>query len=253
MYSDVEQYVRYQIANTPTLPYPFPHFYVRSIFPEEWYQELLKNLPQQEHYMRLDETGAVAKGAYKERFVCSLDELEEKNVDNTGGFWAELSGWLMSSDFSDLLLEKFHPYANQRFGDNKQLRISTDARLVRDFTNYSISPHTDSPHKLVSLLFYLPKNDSMRHLGTSIYSPIDPNFRCPGTGHHLFENFKKVLTMDYMPNSLFAFFKTDNAFHGVDPIADQQIERNSLLYNIYLKKVVASTKPKRSFLWPWSN
>ena len=72
----------------------------------------------------------------------------------------------------------------------------------------------------MSLLFYLPPDDTMRHLGTSIYAPKNPDFRCEGTGHHSFELFKKVATMEYRPNTLFAFFKTERAFHGVDRIAD---------------------------------
>jgi hypothetical protein len=223
-----------------------------AYFPEEWYKQLMKNLPPQDNYIRLDETGTVTKGAYQERFVCSLDELEEKNVDGSGKFWSELSTWLMSPHFSELLLEKFRHHITHRFGENTELQIVTDARLVRDFTNYSISPHTDSPNKLVSLLFYLPRDESMKHLGTSIYSPLDPDFRCPGTGHHSFEQFKKVLTMEYMPNSLFAFFKTDNAFHGVDPINDKEIERNSLLYNIYVKKIATGSESNKPFRWFWN-
>jgi hypothetical protein len=232
------------------LTHPFPHFYIRPIFPEEWYRQLIKKLPEQKNYVRLDETGTVAKGDYKERFVCSLAELEEKeDEEKAGSFWAELAEWLMSERFSTLLIEKFRPHIIQRFGNNIGLKPEIDARLVRDFSNYAISPHTDAPRKLVSLLFYLPKDEQTKHLGTSIYAPLDPNFRCPGIGHHPFGNFKKVITMNYLPNSLFAFFKTDNAFHGVEPIQDQNIERNSLLYNIYVNKVVSAKPAKKSFSW----
>jgi len=44
--------------------------------------------------------------------------------------------------------------------------------------------------------------------------------------------------MEYLPNALFAFLKTDFSFHGVEPIRERDIERNLLLYNIYLRKVV---------------
>ena len=38
--------------------------------------------------------------------------------------------------------------------------------------------------------------------------------------------------MPYRPNSLFAFFKTDRAFHGVDPIADAGVARDLLLFDV---------------------
>ena len=44
--------------------------------------------------------------------------------------------------------------------------------------------------------------------------------------------FQKVYTMEYRPNTLFAFFKTDNSFHGVAPIADADVLRDLLLYDI---------------------
>jgi hypothetical protein len=128
--------------------------------------------------------------------------------------------------------------------------VSTDidARLVRDFTDYSIGPHTDSPRKLVSLLFYLPRDESMRHLGTSIYAARDASLRCEGTRHHSYSGFKRVASMPYVPNALFAFFKTDHSFHGVDPITEGKVERNLLLYNIYVQAVVTRRSGLR---WPW--
>jgi hypothetical protein len=38
--------------------------------------------------------------------------------------------------------------------------------------------------------------------------------------------------MDYRPNSLFTFFKTDNSFHRVEPITDDGARRDLLLYDI---------------------
>jgi hypothetical protein len=252
---DVEQHVSYRIANAPVLHYPFPHFYIESVFPEAFYRELRGRLPALETYKRIDETGTVAKGQYQARYVCSVTELEEKEFERGGGtFWMELNRWLAGDEFARLMLDKFQPSLAERFGADVEPRVETDNRLVRDFTTYAISPHTDSPRKLVSLLFYLPPDDSMRHLGTSIYAPRDPTLRCEGTAHHPFERFKRVATMEYRPNTLFGFFKTDRAFHGVDPIADERVERDLLLYNIYVTKLVRRTAPapeKKTFAWPW--
>lgn len=250
---DVEQYAMYNIANAVVHRYPFPHFYARPIFPEDYYRELLARLPAPGDgvYVPIDETGTVPKGAYRERHICSLNDLEGREAEaQSGSFWAELSSWLMSERFADLIMRMFKAEIEQRFGRHAFLRIKTECRFVRDHTNYSITPHTDSPSKLVSLLFYLPRDMSKRHLGTSIYVPRDPEFRCPKGTHYEFGLFKHVARMDYMPNSLFAFLKTDRAFHGVEPIADHDVQRDAMLYNIYVKKVVK--KPDQAgFRWPW--
>jgi len=253
---DVEQHVHYRIANAPVRAYPFPHFYVEGVFPAEFYATLRQRLPGQDGYTRIDETGTVSKGAYPERFVCSLADLEEQEARarSDTSFWADFSSWLLGDAFAELILARFRPFFADRFGQNVEPRIEFEARLVRDLTNYAISPHTDSPRKLVSLLFYLPQDDSMRHLGTSLYAPKDPAFRSEGTGHHPFEIFKKITTMEYRPNTLFAFFKTDRAFHGVDRISDTNVVRDLLLYNIYVRKLVGqrpALDATRGLRWPW--
>lgn len=242
---DAESHVLYRVANAPLMPYPFPHFYVAEVFPPDFYRELRAQLPELAAYKRLDETGTVAKGAYKERFVCSLADLEEEEfASGKGKFWTELNLWLSADPFAHALMAKFGQAVAERFGAGVTPRLETDLRLVRDFTHYAISPHTDAPRKLVSLLFYLPADDSMSHLGTSIYVPKDPSLRCEGTALHRFDGFRKAATMPFRPNSLFAFVKTDSAFHGVDQIADAGIARDLLLYNIYVTKLAGTRPPE---------
>lgn len=250
---DVEQHVRYRIGNAPLLGFPFPHFFVRPVFPEDFYAALRRHLPELSAYQRMDETGSVAPGAYKERFVCSMEDLAERERRNGGEpFWDPFGAWLLGGGFAEFLVGKFRAGIDARFGSKVELRLSIEVRLVRDFTHYAISPHTDRPSKLVSLLFYLPADTSRSHLGTTIYAPNDPELRCDGTAHYPFQDFKPVAAMDYVPNALFAFLKTDQSFHGVPKIDDANVERDVLLYNIYVDEVVVRTaQPRGSRRWPW--
>jgi hypothetical protein len=104
--------------------------------------------------------------------------------------------------------------------------------VIHDRTNYSLGPHTDSPRKALSFLFYLPADASREHLGTSIYMPRDPSFTCAGGPHYKFTNFQRMLTMPYVPNALFAFMKTNNSFHGVEPVEEADAQRDLLLYDV---------------------
>ena len=250
---DAEQFVRYQISNAQLREYPFPHFYVRPVFPEDFYQEMLRHLPRTEILTPINEAGTVTTSSFIPRYIADAAVLEEDEARRgEGTFWRDISEWMGGDAFRQLIMDKFAAGVRDRFGDSVRLGTDIDLRYVRDFTNYSIEPHTDTPAKLVSLLFYLPRDASMQHLGTSIFVPIDPEFRCAGTVWHSFEKFRKVATMEYLPNSLLAFFKTDHSFHGVEVIDDANIERNVLLYNIYVKKVVklmSAQAPRRR--WPW--
>ena len=243
MYSGVEDYVIYQIANTPIREYPYPHIYVDRVFPEDFYAALRRGWPRAEDLVRIDSTGRVPKGAYPDRFIMPLRKAEvDRLPEEPRVFWTEFAGWFLKRRFLGALVEKFDAHVRRRFGSGgSTVEFSCESLVVRDHTNYNIGPHTDAPHRLLSLLFYCPDDDSMKHLGTSIYTPLDPAFRCKGGPHYPHKLFQKVYTMEYRPNTLFAFFKTDNSFHGVDPIADADVLRDLLLYDIRVESAPQET------------
>ncbi len=249
---DVEEFVRYQIANAVVRAYPFPHFYVQPVFPEAFYQRILNTMPDTEALTPMHEFGTVGvfdksgkrqhKSSFEPRYLAELSvlEVEEEATYGSGSdTWRSISAWLLGERFRDLIIGKFIAGIHARYGTQVKLLTEVEARFVRDMTDYSIMPHTDMPSKLVSLLFYLPADDSMRSLGTSVFVPKDPAFKCDGRARHSFDLFKKVTTAGFSPNSLFGFLKTDQAFHGVEVIEAKAIERNLFLYNIYVRNVVA--------------
>ena len=229
----VEEHVLYRIFNAPIRPYPYPHIFVENVFPEDFYIRLRANWPDDAAFMPIGDTGRVSKDAYPQRLVLPLTPGDiEKLVTERRPFWQEFSAWFTGSNFLLSMISKFMSYAEQRLGENcRRCKFGSDALVVRDLTNYSIGPHTDAPHRLITMLFYCPEDNSRKHLGTSIYVPLDPEFRCIGGPHHPFKKFKKIITMPYVRNSLFAFFKDDRSFHGVEPILDRNVRRDLMLYD----------------------
>lgn len=252
MFSGAEEHVIYQIANAPIRAYPFPHIYVESIFPQDFYDALRTHWPSSDHLVSLGSTGRVSKGAYPERFIMPLRAANvDKLPDQAREFWTAFAGWLLAGRFLYALIDKFDDYVHTRFGPRvKDCSFSCESLVVRDHANYKLGPHTDAPHKLLSVLFYCPGDSRLKHLGTSIYVPRDPAFRCPGGPHHPHDRFRKVATMPYQPNALFAFVKTDHSFHGVDPIGDAAVLRDLLLYDIRVelepREIAEATVPHRS-------
>lgn len=241
-----EEHLIYKLMNTPIYDYPYPHFHATSVFDDITYNDILTNIPDDENYMALNETlrtGATTSDpskptkkldSYKDRFIiemetASLIKLPEHKRD----FWIQFSEWFLGEYFLNSLLIKFKPYIEKRlmgYQGNKKVRAT--GLITRDKTGYSIGPHTDAPRKLLTLLFYLPSNNDLRHLGTSIYKPKGDKFICEGGPHYKFDRFDKVITAPFIPNSLFCFFKTNDSFHGVDLIIDENIERDLLIYNV---------------------
>lgn len=234
MSSTVEDHVLGRIADAPIKRLPTPHFYIEGAFPDDFYQDLLANLPGDEDFTCLGDTGRVPKGAYPDRFVFlpKPDDID-RLPDAKRAFWHELAGWLYGERFFHGMVQKFAQAAATRFaGKLDKVQLTSEVLVVRDRTNYSIGPHTDAPHRFLSMLFYCPPDASNEHLGTSLYVPLDRQFTCKGGPHYDFDKFVKVDTMPYRPNSLFCFLRTDTSFHGVEPIADQNIARDIILYDV---------------------
>lgn len=224
-----------RLSNAKIHPYPYPHFYIDHLFPDDYYQELLANLPSTASYQAISKTGKVDPRTYGNRFVLPLLQEELNQLPFFQFlFWSKFAEGITSEPFCGSLLQKFDDPIKQRFGAHyENVKFSPIAELVRDHTNYSIGPHTDHPIRVVTLLFYFPNSTDLAHLGTSIYEPLDPAFECEGFEHHSFSQFKKLETMSFCPNAVFGFARSNRSFHGREPILDQNVERN--LMNYYLQ------------------
>lgn len=217
----VQEHVLYALRNATINRFPFPHFHVGHVFPEDFYAEMLAQL----------DTNPTYKGE------------DNKYHGRTFGDAATLPmlDWMNDPSFMQHVAMIFADQLKQRY-QGRKCGIYHDLRLVRDQKGYYIGPHTDAQWKLVSLLFYLPYTNMHAEHGTSIYVPNDPKVRCAGGPHHGFEHFKRVATMPYFANTCFGFFKTDNSFHGVEPI-NEDFRRDVLLYNLYDQEIYSQAHP----------
>jgi hypothetical protein len=203
-----ENYVLYSLRNVAVKKWPFPHFFTQSVFDADHYDQILAVLREKHDY---------SNAQYLNRaFAESVEDLPGLE-------------FMHGTDFLHQVINIFREQVPTRFSDGA-MQVKSELRLVRDSGGYKIGPHTDAAWKVISLLFYLPQDGSNFRSGTSLYVPKNRNFRCKGGPHHKFDDFDKVAPMPFVPNSCFGFWKTDNSFHGVEPIPEFQ--RDVLLYNI---------------------
>jgi hypothetical protein len=204
------EHVIYKLRNTRILQYPYPHFYVNDVFPDDFYDTLVGSLPE-EGYQPL-------AGGYKSRVAMEATDLVKD---------------FESEYFARHVMGMFYRHYNERFPyKGSEPKFRTEVRFIRDSEGYKIGPHTDAPNKVLSLLFYLPMDFSLFDLGTGIYVPSDGKKTCPGGPHYKFEGFEEVFRANFLPNSCFGFWKTSNSWHAVKEIS-RKIRRDVMLYNIY--------------------
>ena len=232
MSSTVEAYVLGRIASATIVREPFAHCVIDDIFPQDFYESVIDHWPEESSWRPLAESGRV-KG-YAERLVVLMEPDSLARLESgRRTFWErEVGDWLLGPRLRRALLEKFAPdLEGSGFAVSPDETVG-DALIVSDRTEYAIGPHTDAPHRVVSLLFYLPEDAAFRRFGTSFYAARDPAFRCRGGPHHPFQLFRRTGTVEFLPNRLVVFPKSDRCFHGVERVDLPGIDRRLLIYNV---------------------
>jgi hypothetical protein len=221
---------------------PYPHYYLEHVFPTEYYQALLRHLPASAVYENYLSFVTLFKlDHFQHRVQREMNEDWTKNLPaELREFWDSFNEWFLGPELAQAALESFAAPLSARFGEGTPWpAVSVESRLIRHRAGYSLQPHSDWHTKIVVLLIYLASDESALHLGTSLYQPKDRGFSCPVSKPHPFEDFVRVKTFPYKPNSLLAFLRSDISFHGVEPLSEQDVAtcgRDLIQYVIHDKK-----------------
>ena len=199
MNTDPLEHLLYSLGAIRIRYYPFPHFYVKDVLPTWFYDHLITGLKAATKFEQMPD--------YPERMF-SLE---------------------LPVDVQELFA---HPRLSSFLRANLHLEGELDVMLrwSRDGKGYSLGPHTDYSGKVATLLFYLPDSASSGPWGTSIYAPKSSQ-KVLADQHYYHEDFNLVYTFPFAPNTMFGFLRTDNSWHGVEPLTED-IKRDTLHYTI---------------------
>jgi len=136
-------------------------------------------------------------------------------------FWQAMIEVFTSPRIAQAITAKFAPSLRERFGDEMPELVAVPL-LYRDFPGYRIGIHPDAPSKIATMQFYLPEDETQAHLGTVFH-------RTNGAG------FDRVKANSFLPNSAYAFVRTENSWHSVDEIAEGEAQRNTIALTFYIK------------------
>jgi hypothetical protein len=217
---------------------PYPHYCLDHVFPDDFYQSLLRHLPGSAAYQNLFEITTLKLDHFRFRDQRDLaDDWTASLPDELQRFWDEFNAWFLGPVLAQAVLDSFAEPMRSRFGERAEWpAVAVETQLIRHQAGFFLGPHTDLSTKLVVLLIYLAPDDTHQNLGTSLYRPKESGFTCPNSTHYPFEDFVNVKTAPYRPNSLLAFERSDRSFHGVEPLAEQDTEscnRDLIQYVLY--------------------
>lgn len=231
---------------------PFAHFYVEKVLPEDYYQQLLKHLPGSDVYENLYEVTDLKLDHFRHRYQRDLnDGWTSALAPQLRSFWNTFNEWFLSPALAQAVLESFAEPLRSRIGGRTSWpEVSVEAQFIRHRAGYFLGPHSDLYTKLVVILLYLAPDARAERLGTSLYRPKVEGFSCPDSKHYPFEDFIRVKTAPYKPNSLLAFVRSDISFHGLEPLTEQDVAtegRDLIQYVVHDKAArEAQLKAKRA-------
>jgi hypothetical protein len=208
---------------------PFCHIYVEGLFPRTFYQLMLANLPSPSDYVPLNLRLYSRKNGESTRdlFHLTTDNLAKLSL-HAAGIWADVVRAATHPLLKRAVFGKLAPDLAERFGIDQSAVPDIDCAyeviLFRDTDDYRIKPHPDGLNKIVTMQFYLPEDENIIDLGTSLY----------GCSNGLLgRSFHEVKRFPFKPNSAYAFAVSDSrirkSWHGRDRLTAFSGVRNTLM------------------------
>ncbi len=197
---------------------PFLHYQFRP-FSDGLYANILKQLPEDRHYIELRHGDAIRPDGTSSRLVLPLQKnlISKLNAEQRD-FWSEFSAVMCARELRDIFKSFLEPELRRRFNCSlDEVPAIPKLMLMRDFASYKIGIHPDVEWKTVTTQYYLPCDDSQRHLGTAIYMR-QPNGR-----------FIQTHKMDFLPGNAYCFAVSDRSWHAVEPVGKMSRPRDSMM------------------------
>jgi hypothetical protein len=220
------------IEKTNARDEPYCHYYLENAFPPDVYEDMLNHLPEAEDYrpLNLKEWSRANGESTRDRLFLSEEGLANLPT-KTRKFWQTIASTLTSEALKRVIFTKLAKDIALRFAcpvsDVPDIKGYPRAVLMRDTEGYRIKPHPDGTNRIVTMLYYLPRDKSQEDLGTSVY------VRQSWTKRLLGDKFKEVARFPFRPNSSCAFvvnrLPEKTSWHGREIVSADAGVRNLIL------------------------
>jgi hypothetical protein len=181
MSSDLVDFVVDRIAASAIDPDPFPHVIVGGLLPDEFFEEVLRAIPDRRDFEKVDYPGTGFGRSSRAYHDYGLAYRQMHTVD--AGPIRQLRDVFAAPEFSEALLEKFRkplddgttpiPAAKHGFFADGARDYATVFDLQADLPGYQIAPHADVAPKIVTFQLYLTRDQTLARFGTLLCEPKD--------------------------------------------------------------------------------
>ena len=225
--ASVSQFVAAAIDAARASETPFFHLEFDRIFPDELYSRMLALLPVASDYRPMSggrKTADRREDGTPTRVKIDLfAEYIRRLPPDKKAVWDIVGGALCSEAVKAAFVRRLAPALERRFGpDYAKIGLYPIPILTRDTAGYRIGVHSDAPSKGITVQFYLPRDDSIAHVGTVFHSELADGSR------------PSVCKMRFSPNCGYAFAVDRKTHHSVDLVGPEVMTRDSILLTYYV-------------------
>lgn len=223
--TSVEQQLVAAVDRAEIRRQPFDHVYMEQVLDPETYAALLAALPDRRFYHDLRHRDALRKDGSSTRLRMYLyPELLWRLPPEVRRMWLPIARALCSSELEQAFKRKFRRALEERFGKAAEtIGVYPIPILLRDQPGYKISIHSDVATKAITVQYYLPGDESQRHIGTIFHESNE------GAAA------KKTTQMPFMPASGYAFpVALTKSWHSAAHTTENDGERVTMMVTYYV-------------------
>lgn len=210
------------IADINIHPYPFEYMQHKGLFHNEFYEYMKLLFPPLSMMDRYKDLEGVPDHYNEYRYTLFVKDSKKhheylfKKVESPKSRYnyVRLYNWFLEHLCSTLM---------NRFELINTRLTHTEFAFVTDVKGFYLQPHTDIKQKVMTILVYMPDDDTDSSSGTNVLIPKveKPSHRIGD--YHLYDTAK------FTANNTFAFKRAENSYHNVS-LYNSEIPRKFLLF-----------------------
>jgi len=204
---------------------PFHYIEFDQFFPADVYRRIVETMPNASDYRPMsgrakdDYAGAGKPSRVK---IDLFPEYLRFLPAEKRALWDTVGRVLCSNELQAAFARRLAPGLRLRFGEDRaDVGLFPIPVLTRDIAGYKIAPHTDTHWKAITVLIYLPVDESIAHVGTVIHE------RAADGG------LKRLGAAPFKPNSGFAFVVGSESWHSVDEVGPEVTTRDLIILQYF--------------------
>jgi hypothetical protein len=207
---------------------PFYHLQLSNVFPGDLYAQMLEAMPVKDDYRVMSgrtKSTRTKNGGGTRTKIDLFPEYIRHLPAQKNKIWEVVGRALCSKQVRDAFIGRLEPGLQRRFGLNCcKVGMYPIPILTRDVPGYSIGIHPDTHWKGMTIQLYLPRDNSIQHVGTIFHKR---------TGD---KTYAKALQMSFAPNTGYAFAVDKDTYHSVETVGLEVNTRDSILLTYFVDK-----------------